>query len=590
VLLKHLDKIISVSIGIAVFTLYYLTKTPAISGHDSSELAAVQATLGIAHPTGYPLFTIVGYLFNKIPISSNPFLTLNILNLIWGVLAIIVFYFLQVLILKNVFKEGTVRSDSWIYVIIAVFGSFLLAFSFAFWSESLSVEVYTLHFFLLMLIIWSGVKSYFSPNPVTLSKRSIFTKWLPVAVFVGLGFSNHLTTLYIVPALLFLFIKKYRFTKKSVAAGIFLILIALVIISINYSYIIIRAAQNPDLNWGNPSDLGGFIYHVSGGLYQEHFMAGIAEFKKQGLHFLETLFNPEYWQFNVGIILSLIGVELLIRKERVILSFLTIAFITNLAFALNYRIPDINAYFMLSYIAIVVFIGIGLVGIYQFIKNRFLQVFIISAICSGILVYQIVPNYFKLDYSDNYMFLDYTKVVLNSVEPNAVIICSPKTPFVFPAWYLQSVENFRKDVAIISVTLNQRWYLQQIGKYNHDLIDLEKNQFLLNFSKRPTYIYSELVPEFQIPDGFIAVPDQYLFKAVDSAGYYETRPPKVDVRFTKNDYNPFLLYIKYNIAVMLENRLKYEEKFGKIDIAKKYSDLLREKFPYFPYKSEYYYP
>jgi len=59
--------------GIIVFTIYLYTLSPSISGGDSSELAAVQATLGIAHPTGYPLFTMIGYFFSLLPI---PFTTI----------------------------------------------------------------------------------------------------------------------------------------------------------------------------------------------------------------------------------------------------------------------------------------------------------------------------------------------------------------------------------------------------------------------------------------------------------------------------------------------------------------------------------
>jgi len=44
--------------GLVVFIVYIFTLAPSVVQIDSGELAAVQATLGIAHPTGYPLFTI----------------------------------------------------------------------------------------------------------------------------------------------------------------------------------------------------------------------------------------------------------------------------------------------------------------------------------------------------------------------------------------------------------------------------------------------------------------------------------------------------------------------------------------------------
>ncbi len=49
-----------------------------VSYTDSGELAAAVATLGIAHPTGYPLFTIVGHLWTYLPISSSVIFELNV--------------------------------------------------------------------------------------------------------------------------------------------------------------------------------------------------------------------------------------------------------------------------------------------------------------------------------------------------------------------------------------------------------------------------------------------------------------------------------------------------------------------------------
>jgi hypothetical protein len=41
--------------GAFVFIVYLTTLAPSVVKIDSGELAAVQSTLGIAHPTGYPL-------------------------------------------------------------------------------------------------------------------------------------------------------------------------------------------------------------------------------------------------------------------------------------------------------------------------------------------------------------------------------------------------------------------------------------------------------------------------------------------------------------------------------------------------------
>ena len=44
------------------FLLYLRTAAPHVTFIDSGELAAVASSLGVAHPTGYPLFTLIGLL------------------------------------------------------------------------------------------------------------------------------------------------------------------------------------------------------------------------------------------------------------------------------------------------------------------------------------------------------------------------------------------------------------------------------------------------------------------------------------------------------------------------------------------------
>ena len=77
--------------GLIAFAVYLLTISHSITEFDSGELAAVQATLGIAHPPGYPLFTILGYIFSKIPLGITKIYQLNILCSLWCVGAVIFF-------------------------------------------------------------------------------------------------------------------------------------------------------------------------------------------------------------------------------------------------------------------------------------------------------------------------------------------------------------------------------------------------------------------------------------------------------------------------------------------------------------------
>lgn len=64
-------KLLGLLVFLISFTVYLLTLCPTVYVGDSGELIAAAYTLGIPHPPGYPLFTILGKIFiTLIPIGS----------------------------------------------------------------------------------------------------------------------------------------------------------------------------------------------------------------------------------------------------------------------------------------------------------------------------------------------------------------------------------------------------------------------------------------------------------------------------------------------------------------------------------------
>ena len=54
------------TVFLAATCSYALTCSPSVNGGDSGELMNAIATLGIAHPPGYPLYTMLAHLFAKL--------------------------------------------------------------------------------------------------------------------------------------------------------------------------------------------------------------------------------------------------------------------------------------------------------------------------------------------------------------------------------------------------------------------------------------------------------------------------------------------------------------------------------------------
>jgi len=292
-----------------VFIVYLFTLAPSVIQIDSGELAAVQATLGIAHPTGYPLFTVIGYLFSLIPLPFTKIFQLNILAAIYCSAAVGVFTYTIKYCLDNLSsfktknalqkesskKEKKKSKDQPVSekqyeipenfkLLTAIFGGLTLAFSRTFWFQSTSVEVYSLHLLLISLIILFLLKAY-----VHSFENDKLTHWLMFAFFLALGFTNHLTTLMILPGTGYLYFSRYKFNSASFKKLSLMILLFIVVLVAIYSYLPLRASQNPILNWGNPLDWERILRHVSGKQYQVWLFNSFDSAGKQFSHFWSIL-------------------------------------------------------------------------------------------------------------------------------------------------------------------------------------------------------------------------------------------------------------------------------------------------------------
>src|SRR5258707_11494421 len=63
----------SLAVGVVALVVYSRTLAPSVPTGDSGELITVAWVLGIAHPPGYPLFSMVGHLFTLLPFGSPAF-------------------------------------------------------------------------------------------------------------------------------------------------------------------------------------------------------------------------------------------------------------------------------------------------------------------------------------------------------------------------------------------------------------------------------------------------------------------------------------------------------------------------------------
>ncbi len=176
--INRLDHIVASIIVVAALGLYVVTLLPGIGSGDTAEFQRVLPTLGVAHPTGYPLYTILGWLWSWLPLGT-PAWRMSLFSAVAAALAVGMIYTVARAI-------GQTR-------VVAAAVALALAVSRTFWSQATIAEVYALAALIQALLLLALLRWRAGRWPL----------W-PSGLLLGLGLAHHRTIILMLPgALLF---------------------------------------------------------------------------------------------------------------------------------------------------------------------------------------------------------------------------------------------------------------------------------------------------------------------------------------------------------------------------------------------------
>ena len=235
------------------FCVYVYTLAPTVTLEDSGELAVASDYLGVPHPPGYPIWTMLTWFFTKVFAfvrfrgQPNPAWSVALFSAVCGALAagmtamLISRSGLQVLQQsRNIMHKASHQTEDMICWVSGVASSLLFAFTPVMWSQSVIVEVYSLNAFFLVLIFLLSYRWMCRPSD----------HLLYVTAFVfGLGLTNYqVLLLAMLPLVLVIFLRDVRLFRDFCILGIPFAAVVL----------LIDKGRLPPI--ANPSDISCFVY------------------------------------------------------------------------------------------------------------------------------------------------------------------------------------------------------------------------------------------------------------------------------------------------------------------------------------------
>ncbi len=434
--------------------LYVRTLAPSVVDifSDTLEFQLVGPTLGIAHETGYPLYTLLSWLFARLLPLGDAAFRVNLLSAVCAALAV-----------AFVYRAGQLLTGR---RLAAVCGAVVFALSPVWWSQAVIAEVYALHGLLVAVILWlilhweagkqgsRGAEEQRSKGAIRNPQSAIcppnLSSLVAVALAFGFSLTHHRLTLLLAPALAVFvlwtdpgLLRQPRRWPK--------LLTALLLPLLLYAYIPLRGLVTTSLDGRYENSWVGFWRWVMASQYGV-FLTGDPFALHRNAAFYFDLFRVQFgW---TGLILGLVGLVALLRKPRH-WALIVLAFVTNLAFGLAYRAADVEVFFTPAFLLWSLLFAAGLDGLFDLaarISQRELRIAACVLLAAACLLQPLAmarANFPTPDRSDDWAVHDYGRDMLEQPLPEGATVVGLLGEMTLVR-YFQRTEGLRPDVVTVA--------------------------------------------------------------------------------------------------------------------------------------------
>ena len=426
----------SIPVFAVALMLYARTLLPDVGLWDTAEFQTVGSVLGIAHPTGYPTYTLLAWLASVLlaPFGNEAYRA-DLLSalLMAGAGALLAVRVVQ-------------ASRRWA---IGLLSGIVFATGPVAWHWGQRADPHALHvFFAALLLVLLGTWA------ARQERGPRGDAWLlAAAVAYGLSLGNHALTLLLAPGIgaYVLMVEPrilWRRWRLVLAAAAALAASAAMV----YLYLPLRSAMDPPLDYADPESWSAFWYVVLGEQFQGSFGP-----LPSALEVLSGIGDELVRNLGLLMVLAVGGVVAgLLRHPR--LTVMTLLwFGCTWLFAIGYPNANIERYYLVPLLVSALWVGLGVDAVWDMLREvigparrRRLTQLVAWTMAAVLLLMVVVPalgRYADLDASQETRGRAVLEATFDALPADAVVLSW--WSYSTTLWYGRWVEGRRPDVTIL---------------------------------------------------------------------------------------------------------------------------------------------